>query len=292
MSVRIGISGWKYAPWRGPFYPKGLVQKKELSYASSKVSAIEINGTFYSLQKPKSWQQWNDETPDDFKFTIKGGRYITHIRRLKDVRDPLANFFASGMLALGDKMGPFLWQFPKNVMFKDDRWQEFFKLLPKDSDDMQLLAKKHTDKVDGRAITETQSSFAVHHALDLRHKSFYCQEFLDLCHEHNVALVLSDPSTVWQENLEIPADFVYCRLHGHDEVFPNGYEDKDLKLWKKRIQAWQKGMGSSEGTPIYKGNDQHGRDVWVFFDNDQKALAPQNAMSLIQMMEKRTRGAA
>src|SRR4051812_12799907 len=128
--IRIGFSGWTYIPWRGKFYPKGLTQKKELEYASRQVNSIEINGTFYGLQKPNSFQQWYSQVPEDFVFAVKGGQYITHVLRLKEADEALANFFASGLLCLKEKLGPILWQFPPNVMLKDNRFEKFIQLLP------------------------------------------------------------------------------------------------------------------------------------------------------------------
>src|SRR5947209_18143595 len=139
--TRIGISGWTYAPWRGVFYPKDLVHRRELEYASRQLNSIEINGSFYSLQKPQSYRAWYAQTPDDFVFAIKGGRYITHMRRLRDIEEPLANFFASGILCLPQKLGPILWQFPPNFSFDAERFQTFFKLLPRDTQAAAELAK-------------------------------------------------------------------------------------------------------------------------------------------------------
>src|SRR4030081_271598 len=152
--VRIGISGWTYKPWRGDFYPVGLAHKKELAYAASLFPSVEINGTFYSLQRPSSFAAWAEQTPPNFVFAIKGSRYITHMLRLRKVERPLANFFASGLLALGPKLGPILWQLPHNFQFKPDLLEEFFTLLPRDTHAAATLAEKHDERLKARAYTE------------------------------------------------------------------------------------------------------------------------------------------
>ena len=151
MQVRIGISGWTYPPWRGIFFPKGFPQRRELEFASRQVNSIEINGSFYSLQRPKSYREWHAETPDDFVFAVKGGRFITHLKRLNDVRTPLANFFASGILCLREKLGPILWQLPPNFRYDRNRLAEFFDLLPRDTAAASKLARKHDARMNGRA---------------------------------------------------------------------------------------------------------------------------------------------
>src|SRR5688572_26020237 len=149
--VRVGISGWRYPPWRGVFFPKGWPQKRELEYASRQVNSIEINGSFYSLQRPTSYRAWYAATPAGFLFSVKGGRFITHLKRLKDVEIPLANFFASGLLCLREKLGPVLWQLPPMFRFDPDRLAAFFKLLPRDTGAASRLAAEHDEKVKGRA---------------------------------------------------------------------------------------------------------------------------------------------
>src|SRR5437867_12018949 len=144
--TRIGISGWTYGPWRGVFYPKDLPHKRELEYASRQLNSIEINGTFYSLQRPSSFGAWYDATPEDFVFSVKGGRFITHMKRLKDVEKPLANFFAQGVLALKEKLGPILWQFPPGFAFNAERFEEFFKMLPRDMNEALKLARRRNGR--------------------------------------------------------------------------------------------------------------------------------------------------
>ena len=287
--IRVGISGWRYPPWRGVFYPKGLVQKRELAFAAESFNAIEINGTFYSLQKPSSWMSWRQEVPEDFRFAVKGGRYITHIRRLKDVETAVANFFATGIMLLGPRLGPVLWQFPRTVTFKDGRWEPFFKLLPADEVSLMEVALRHSDKVEGRTVLTTEESFPVRHAVEVRHPSFYCPEFFQLLRRYNIALVLTDDHTLWQKSMPVTADFVYVRLHGQGKALANGYQPAHLKRWHRRLLHWDGGTVPPD-LPLpeeeaFHGNDGCRRDAWVFFDNDEKALAPKNAGELLRLME-------
>src|SRR5437868_7196936 len=156
--IRIGISGWRYAGWRGKFYPKDLPQRRELEFAASKFNSVEINGSFYSLQLPSSYQRWYSETPDDFVFAVKGPRFTTHMKRLRDVETPLANFFASGVLALREKLGPILWQLPPNLGWNKERLAEFFAVLPGRFSDAAMLAHKHDRKLKARAWMRVDSA--------------------------------------------------------------------------------------------------------------------------------------
>ena len=178
--IHIGMSGWTFEGWRGNFYPKGLVQRKELEYASSQVNSIEINGTFYALQKPATFQKWYDETPKDFCFSVKAPQYITHIRRVKDVKEPVCNFFASGLFCLKEKLGAILWQFPPNVTLKDDRFEKFLDLLPYNSRDASKLAQKHSSKMKGRSFVEVHADYPLRHAFEFRHPSFFNEAFFEL----------------------------------------------------------------------------------------------------------------
>src|SRR5690606_24187941 len=167
MTIRVGISGWRYAGWRGKFYPEGLPQRLELRYAAERFSSIELNGSFYSLQTPSSYARWRDEVPEGFVFAVKGGRYITHMRKLKDVRTPLANFFASGLFELDDKLGPILWQFPPQFGFDADRLQAFFDLLPRDGTQAMALARRHDERVKGRASLSIDADIELRHAMEV-----------------------------------------------------------------------------------------------------------------------------
>jgi uncharacterized protein YecE (DUF72 family) len=285
--ARIGISGWTYAPWRGVFYPQGLAQKKELAYAASLFPSIEINGTFYGLQRPSSFISWAQQTSEDFVFSVKGSRFITHDLRLRDVEQPLANFFASGLLALGPKLGPILWQFPPSFKFERDPLEEFFSLLPHDAAAASNLAEKHDRRLNGRAVTAPGEPRAVRHAMEIRHASFATPEFIELLRRYNVALVCAD-AVKWPRLMDITSDFLYLRLHGSEVLYSSGYSDEALDQWADRVATWARGDEVTDGdhaspTPASK---LPARDVYVYFDNDAKVLAPRDAQSLASRVDK------
>lgn len=262
--LRIGISGWNYPGWRGIFYPKGLVQKRELEYASRQMNSIEINGSFYSLQRPSSYQLWYQQTPDDFVFSIKGGRFITHMKKLNDVEIPLANFFASGVLALREKLGPILWQFPQMVRFDLSRFEKFLRLLPRTTEEAAHLAASNNGKIKEKPFLEVDESRPIRYAFEIRHESFSDPGFLALLREHNAALVFADTAGKWPYIETHTAEFDYIRLHGSDQLYVSGYSESALDWWEKRIRSW-------------RGKK---RDVYVYFDNDAKVRAPFDAISL------------
>ena len=262
--IRIGISGWRYPPWRGVFYPKGLPQRRELEHASRALSTVEINGSFYSLQRPESYQQWRAETPDAFVFAVKGGRFITHMKKLANVEIPLANFFASGVLALGDKLGPMLWQLPPNLGFHPDRLSAFFDLLPRTTAQAARLAEGHDERLRDRSFTVTDADRPLRHALEVRHSTYENPAFVELLRTHDISVVVADTAGKWPFIPEVTSDFVYVRLHGSEELYVSGYDDVSLDGWAERVRGWAEG----------------GRDVYVYFDNDVKMRAPFDAMSL------------
>ena len=264
-SVRIGISGWTYPPWRGVFYPKGLPQRRELEYASHRLTSIEVNGSFYALQKPQSWQTWRAETPDGFLFAVKGGRFITHMKKLNDVEVPLANFLASGMLALGDKLGPMLWQLPPNLGFDAGRIADFLDLLPRSTAAAAAMAARHDERMDGRAHVTTDADRPLRHAMEVRHPTFETDAFLELLRSRDVAVVTADTAGKWPVFLEPTASHAYVRLHGDEELYVSGYDAEALDRWAARIAGWR----------------DAGRDVVVYFDNDAKVRAPVDAMALM-----------
>lgn len=280
--IRIGISGWTYPPWRKVFYPDDLPQRAELEYASRAVRSIEINGTFYSLQRASSFRKWHEAVPDDFVFSIKGTRYITHIRRLKDVAKPLSNFFASGLLELRGKLGPFLWQLPPSFKYDRELLETFFKMLPRDRSEMAKLARRHEGRFKGRAALKVHAEGPVRHALEVRHHSFENEEFVSLLREHEIALVVADTAGKWPFMEDLTADFVYVRLHGEEELYASGYTPKALETWQRKIDRWSKG-GSPRGAKLQLAAPpprKSGRDVFVYFDNDIKVHAPFDAMDL------------
>jgi uncharacterized protein YecE (DUF72 family) len=265
--VRIGISGWNYAGWRGDFYPEGLVQRRELAYAAERLSSIEINGSFYSLQRPSSYAAWRSQTPDDFVFAVKGGRFITHMKKLSGVETALANFFASGVLALGPKLGPVLWQLPPNLGFDAGRLSAFFDQLPRTTRALAELAAHHDAKVpEDRALTVAEDDRPVRHALEVRHDSFAVPEAVELLRAHDIAFVVADTAGRWPLVEEVTSDHVYVRLHGDAELYTSGYSPEALDRWAAKIRGWA----------------DAGLDVYAYFDNDAKGYAPHDAVALIE----------
>jgi uncharacterized protein YecE (DUF72 family) len=243
--VRIGVSGWTYPPWRGDFYPTGLPQREELAYAASRLTSIEINGSFYALQKPESYRKWRDQTPDGFVFAVKGSRFITHMKRLADPAEPLARFFGSGVFELGPKLGPVLWQLPESFEYDEERLATFFGHLPRNDPD-------------GRPVR---------HALEFRSKTFEKPEAYDLLRDQRIACVLADTAGRWPKVEQDTADFRYVRLHGDAELYTSGYDDTALDAWAARINAWD-----------------DSQDAFVYFDNDAKGHAPHDAERLIERL--------
>ncbi len=226
MTHHIGISGWRYPPWRGDFYPEGLPQRRELEYAASQLTSIEVNGSFYSLQRPSSWEKWRAEVPDDFVFSVKGGRFITHMKRLQDVEQPLANFFAQGVLALGEKLGPILWQLPATFPYDEQVLAAFCDLLPRTTSEAAELAKRHDDRLTGDKLWSGEVvDRPIHYALEPRHMSFAAEEavaHLDSC---EMALVVADSAGKWPRFEQAVGPIVYARLHGDQELYASGYTD-------------------------------------------------------------------
>lgn len=270
---RIGVSGWRYAGWRGDFYPSGLPQRRELAHAAERLTSIEINGSFYSLQRPTSYAAWRRETPDDFLFAVKGGRYITHMKSLRDVETPLANFFASGLLALGPALGPVLWQLPERMRYDEERLSEFFDLLPRTISQVARLAGNHGDTLaPDRALTEPDPDVPgdtpVRHALEPRHPSFDTDEARDLLRRHDICMVDADSAGRWPRMGDSTSDFHYVRLHGDTELYASGYSPAALDAWAERCRAWA----------------DEGHDVHVYFDNDAKGHAPHDAVALLERL--------
>jgi uncharacterized protein YecE (DUF72 family) len=292
--IRIGVSGWRYEPWRGVFYPRDLPQRLELSYAAGIFPTLEINGSFYSLQAPRSWRAWYDATPDDFVFAVKGPRFITHMLKLREVEQPLANFLASGLLALEQKLGPILWQFPPTLRFDAARFESFLELLPRDTQSALRLARQRHQRMHGRSHLRIDASRPLRHAMEIRHASFLDQRFIDLLRAHNVALVIAETARKWPMPRDVTADFMYLRLHGDRELYRSGYSAAAIGRWANRIRAWHEGREparlpagavriGSRGRPATRG-----RDVYCYFDNtDVKLRAPADARSLMRRLDGR-----
>lgn len=267
--VFVGVSGWRYARWRGDFYPEGLVQRRELEYVAERLSSVELNGSFYSLQRPSTYRRIADQVPSCFPVAVKGSRFITHMRRLRDVEAGLANFFGSGVLALGDRLGPVLWQLPADLAFDHATVAGFLEQLPRDHAEVAALAARHDDRLAAdRAVTDAEVDLPVRHAIEPRHPSFGEAEAVSLLRDHGVALVTSDSPGTWPCFEEDTADFRYVRLHGHTELYASGYAPASLDRWAERLRGWRAA----------------GQDAYVYFDNDARGRAPYDAVSLLDRL--------
>jgi uncharacterized protein YecE (DUF72 family) len=258
-TIRVGIGGWTFEPWRGTFYPDKLPQKRELEYAASKLTSIEINGTYYGSQKPESFAKWRDSTPDGFVFSLKAPRYATNRRVLAEAGDTIERFFAGGVMELKQKLGPINWQFMPTKKFDPADFEAFLKLLPK--------------RVDGRAIR---------HVVEVRHESFHSPEFVAAAREHGVAIVLAGDSD-FPQIADITADFVYARIMGTREEQPLGYPPKALDLWAERAKYWVAGV-TPPGLPTIAPSPAGGmgHDVYLYVISGHKVRNPAAAAELIK----------
>jgi uncharacterized protein YecE (DUF72 family) len=259
--IRIGVGGWTYEPWRGPFYPDGLVQKRELEFASRKLTSIEINGTYYGSQKPESFAKWHDETPDDFVFSLKGPRFTTNRRVLADAEESIQRFFASGVMNLRDKLGPINWQFMPTKKFDPVDFENFLKLLPK--------------SIEGRVVR---------HAVEVRHDSFRTPDFIALARNYGVAIVVAADSEYPQIG-DITAPFVFARIMGTTEAEKAGYSDAALDQWTQRARIWRSGQ-SPDGirTVGAQPKDGHDLDVFLYVISGFKVRNPLAAMAMIERL--------
>jgi uncharacterized protein YecE (DUF72 family) len=264
-SAFIGISGYDYKPWRGRFYPDDVPARRWLEYASGKFDSIELNGTFYSLKSPAVFERWVTETPPrDFVFAVKGGRFITHNLKLRNADASLGNFYASGVLALGEKTGPFLWQLPATYRFDAERMDSFMRLLPRDAREGEAVARQHDHRLRRGALVDAAAPVRYRHGFEVRHPSYFHEEFYAILREHDMAFVVADTAGKFPYAEEVTADFVYVRLHGSRQLYASGYTDEELDEWARRITRWR----------------SDSRDVYVYFDNDAKVHAPFDAMRL------------
>ena len=259
--IRVGIGGWTFAPWRGAFYPEGLKHDDELRYAASKLTSIEINGTFYRTQSPASFAKWRDETPDGFVFAVKGHRAVVNKKVLAEAGEPIAWFLKSGVAELGDKLGPLLWQFAPFKKFDADDFGAFLALLPEKAEGVPLR-----------------------HVVEVRHASFLVPEFVALIRKYNVAVVYAD-SDDYPAIADVTGDFVYARLQRSQEKEATGYPSADLDQWAKRAKAWAAG-GEAEDLPRFgtAKAKKAKRDVFVYMIAGDKVRAPAAAMALIERL--------
>ncbi len=256
--IRAGIGGWTFAPWRGPFYPAGLVQAKELAYAASRLTAIEINGTFYRTQAPASFAKWRAEVPDGFVFALKAPRVTTHRTALAESEPSIARFLDSGLVELADALGPILWQFPPTRRFDAEAFAPFLALLP-----------------------PSHRGVPLRHAIEARHESFAVPEWFALLRQHDIAaaIVDSDKHTLLGD---LTAPFVYARLERNAEAEPEGYASKALDMWANRARRWASGQTVDDlplTTPAAKPQP---RECFVFFISGDKVRAPDAAKAFIQ----------
>lgn len=263
----IGISGYDYKPWRGRFYPPDLPARRWLEYASRRFESIELNGTFYSLKSPAVFERWVTEVPDAFVFAVKGSRFITHNLKLRNAETALANFYASGVLALGRKTGPFLWQLPATYAFDPARLATFMNLLPRSSREAARIARNHDERLRRGALIDADVDVPYRHAFEVRHPSYFDGEFVELLRANDCAFAIADTAGKFPYAEEVTADFVYVRLHGSRELYASGYTDDELNAWAAKIMTWR---GVARGQ----------RDVYVYFDNDAKVHAPFDAERL------------
>jgi uncharacterized protein YecE (DUF72 family) len=282
--IRVGVSGWDYDHWEGGFYPTDLSDRERLPFAADRFATVEANGPFYSLLSPSSYARWYERTPSHFRFAVKGGRFITHNKKLGDAETALANFFASGVFALGDKLGPVLWQLSSRHSFDARRLAEFLDLLPRDLEQAATLARRHDHRVK-EPLVEIRDNHLLHHVVEVRNDSFFCPEAVRLLRDHGVALAFSHAGD-WPMREEITAGFVYVRLHGAPETYASGYEPACLERFAERIRAWKEGGEPDDALRITDLNPpaRKERDVWVYLDNDASSRAPADARTLLDRL--------
>jgi uncharacterized protein YecE (DUF72 family) len=280
----IGVSGWAYDSWKNVFYPPGLAARRRLEYASRRFNSLEINASFYGLLTPETYRRWYRETPRGFRFSLKGSRFITHNKKLEDVEAPLANYFASGLLLLREKLGPIVWQLGPRLRFEPERLERFFRLLPQDTRSAARLARAHDHRLDGRSWTRIDRPRPLRHALEARHESYRAAELATLARHYGVALVVSD-SGDWPRIEEVSSDFVYVRLHGRPRTYASRYGPVALRTWADRIRQWQAGRQPADARRISEHRPRRAhRDVYVYFDNDQRGHAPRDALGLMRQV--------
>lgn len=282
--IRIGLSGWSYEGWRGDFYPAGLPRKGELAHVTERFPTLEVNGTFYSLSTPRAMKSWYETAPEGFSYAVKGSRFITHNKKLGDIEEPMANFMASGILELREKLGPILWQLGRNPHFDAERMDRFFSMLPKDLDEVAAMAR-HATLDRPRSVDRVGGNHRVRHVIELRHQSYFVDEMVDIARRHGVALAFSDASE-WPYTEEVTAGFVYLRLHGPGKLYSSGYSRSQLEGWAERIRLWSEGSEPSDAQTITDRTPprRKTRDVYVYFDNDAGGHAPRDATRLIELL--------
>lgn len=281
--VRVGTSGWTYDSWQDGFFPAGLARRRRLEYLSSRLDTAEVNGTFYSLQRASTFRGWAAATPEDFRFAVKGSRFITHMKRLAGVQEALGRFLASGVLALGPQLGPLLWQLPPNLAWDPERIEAFLRLLPRSTGEAAGLARPHADRVRD-PWTVVNEDRPLRHALEVRHPSFRDPAVVRFLREQGVTLVVSDGAGTFPRFDDVTSDLVYVRLHGDTELYRSAYDDDALATWADRVRAWAAGRAPVSADTIAPDDPAPeapaGREVLVYFDNDAAGHAPHDAVGL------------
>lgn len=286
--LRIGVSGWRYPHWRGgAFYPAGVPQRAELAYLSRRFPTVEINGSFYSLLRPATYEGYREQVPGSFRFAVKGPQFITHAKKLHEIETPLANFLASGVLCLEGNLGPILWQLPA-LRLDVSRIVRFLGLLPHDSLSAARLARGHDKRLNGRSATVVHRNRRVRHALEVRHPESLNDDVVRACRRWNVALAFSHSGGDWPYVEEVTTGWCYLRLHGAPRTYASGYSDRSLHAWARRIRAWSRAAEPDDAVrvtdrapPLLKG-----RDVYAYFDNDAAARAPRDAARLTRILAR------
>lgn len=269
--VFIGISGYDYPGWRNAFYPPEVPRREWLGYASRVFDSIELNGTFYSLKSPAAFKSWAEAVPPEFPFAVKGSRFITHNLKLRNCDLALANFFASGILALGDHLGPFLWQLPAMYRFDRDRIEGFLEKLPRTTKQLARIAAKHDQRLKKGALVEAERNLPLRHAFEIRHVSYLEDPFFDLLRAYGCAYVIADSAGRYPFHIEVISNLAYVRLHGSTELYTSQYSLQELQVWASRCDGWARS----------------GYDVFVYFDNDAKVFAPHDALMLRLLLNDR-----
>jgi uncharacterized protein YecE (DUF72 family) len=265
--IRVGTSGWSYPPWRKVFYPAGVAQRRELEHLSSVFDTVEINSSFYALQRPSNYDRWFEQTPDDFVFAVKAPRLITHEKRLLHIDEPLADFFGSGVLALGHKLGPVLWQLPPSLGFNARSLAAFAERLPRTTGAAADLARGHSER-GGERVWDAGTDRPLRHAIEVRHRSFASPAAAEILQHSDIALVVAETAGKFPFFEELTADFVYVRLHGDVELYKSGYTSEALDRWAGKIRGW-----AAE------------RDVYAYFDNTMEVRAPFDALALRERLD-------
>jgi len=283
--VRVGTSGWLYPRWRGDFYPTGLRQADELGYLARRLPSVEVNGTFYSLTRPATCAAWRRSTPPDFVFAIKGSRYITHLLKLANSEHAVANFFASGILRLGSQLGPILWQLPPQLPFDRERAQRFFSALPRDVAGAERWARRHDARTTGRSALRAPDGrqATLRHAVEVRHPSFACAEFVDLARHYGVAIITGVDSD-FPVIADLTADFAYVRIMGTTETEEKGYSEQALDEWAYRARTLAEGQVPGDLETCGAKQPPQPRDVYLYVISGYKTLNPAAAMALIERL--------